>query len=269
MENLHVSIIGCGWLGLQLGKYLKKAGTIVKGSYRSDQGKMRLENNGIDGFLFDTSLKAQISIDMIESTEVLVVSLPPGRGQEMSQYAKDLAHIVQQFTASVKVIFTSSIGVYPKRKGTFDESFDLSHETESALLLAEQKLGEILGEQLTILRLGGLIGPNRHPIKLLQGRTLSDDGSGPINLVHSSDSIAAIQLIIDGSHFGKVYNLVYPNHPSKKNYYAGLLKKYHLAPFQFTDKPSVSRLIDGNKIVEDTGFSYQHDIQLFDDKLYW
>ena len=48
---MRISILGCGWLGLPLGKYLLQKGHLIKGS-TTDKDKMEtLKASGIQPFL--------------------------------------------------------------------------------------------------------------------------------------------------------------------------------------------------------------------------
>ncbi|NRA12394.1 MAG: hypothetical protein HRT57_10615 [Crocinitomicaceae bacterium] len=263
---MKITIIGCGWLGTQVGVYLKNIGYSIKGSYRSEAGKERLVKSQIEGFLLDLDDNSQISTKITGEIDVLLISLPPLRKAEPNFYASILEEIVSQFPNSVPVIFTSSIGVYPQKEMRFDESYKFEEEERnSSLFLAEEQLKSILKDRLTILRLGGLIGPQRHPIKSLEGKTISNDGSAVINLVHSVDISRAISMIIERNTYDNCYNLVFPSKISKKIYYTFMLANYGLNAMQFGDETALNRSVDGTLIHNDYGFEYSLDPQNYTD----
>ena len=49
--NKQISIIGCGWLGLPLAKYLSNEGFVIKGSTTSSKKLELLKTHHIEGFL--------------------------------------------------------------------------------------------------------------------------------------------------------------------------------------------------------------------------
>ena len=84
-------------------------------------------------------------------------------------YGDKLIEIVDQFPETSKFIFTSSTSVYENISGEYNEDSKKLIES-SPILIAEKKLSGLLNSRLTILRLGGLVGLNRHPINILQGK---------------------------------------------------------------------------------------------------
>jgi hypothetical protein len=264
---MNIKIIGCGWLGIQVGEHFSKLGNIVSGSFRSSHQKEVISKTNISGFELNLGLKTQISIDIFENTDIFIISLPPIKKEDPDYYAAVLAIFAQQISETSKIIFTSSIGIYPSREGRFTEDYSFNADEQNGLFKAESELRKILGDRLTILRLGGLIGPKRHPIKSLQGRTIPNDGSTPINLIHSTDICNAIHSIIDQNSFGMTYNLVSPLDVSKKIYYSSMIEKYNLEPIIFGNAKSIHRSIDGGLITKDLDFVYAFDPQNYNDIL--
>jgi len=264
---LKITIIGCGWLGLQVGKSLSREGHDVFGSHRSSERKKELEESLIKGFELDLNLKSQISTSIKENTDALVFSLPPVKKEDPDYYASLLVNCAHQFPDTTRVIFTSSIGVYPHKEGRFNEDYIFQESEENSLLNAESELRKLLGNRLTILRLGGLIGPGRHPIKSLQGKSISHDGSTPINLIHSEDICLAINAILAKDSDGKCYNLVFPTEISKKKYYSSMIEKYELKSILFGIDKALNRTIDGSLICNNLDFTYSLDPQNYNSEL--
>jgi nucleoside-diphosphate-sugar epimerase len=71
----------------------------------------------------------------------------------------------------------------------------------------------------TIIRFGGLIGPERNLGKHFAGKTAIANGLAPINLIHLQDCIGITEAIILQNAFGKIYHGVSPSHPSRKDFY--------------------------------------------------
>ena len=108
-------------------------------------------------------------IDFFNHIDTLVIMIPPSlRKNPQHNYAALFEQIIQK-TESYKikrVLFTSSTSVYGFQKGIITETSKLLGDTPSALQIinVEQKLQVNKNFESIIVRLGGLIGPNRHPI---------------------------------------------------------------------------------------------------------
>jgi nucleoside-diphosphate-sugar epimerase len=257
---LSVTIIGCGWLGFPLGKELVNQGRLVNGSVRDDAKLKSIDNAGITSFLLNLEQSTHISETITESTEVLIICTPPLYKNEPKKYQHILNELLDQFSNETLVIFTSSTGIYPKTANNFVESFELNFlQDSSALILAEETIRQSR-KAYAIFRLGGLIGPNRHPIRFLQGRKDVKNPNGPINFVHQGDCIRAIVETIKNKAIRGTFNLVYPDHPTRKEYYSIAAKHYGLEVPTFSNEPSTQRIISSEKITHDFSFEFKFPI---------
>jgi nucleoside-diphosphate-sugar epimerase len=123
-----------------------------------------------------------------------------------------------------KVLFTSSTGIYGSSSGVITETSPIAADTASgkAVAAAEAWLQE-QPVSLTICRLAGLIGPDRHPGRFYSGRTIPQ-GDAPVNLVVQADVIDAIRLIIRSGLPQGIYNVCAASHPPKGDYYSAAAK---------------------------------------------
>ena len=268
IQDLKITIIGCGWLGIQVGEYLSKQGHSTYGSYRSESQKEKISKTSINGFKLDLNSKSQISTDILDHTDLLILPLPTIKVEDANYYATVLGNCVQQFPITTNVIFTSSIGVYPSKEGVFTEAYSFEDDENSVVRNAELKLQKHLENRLTILRLGGLIGPSRHPIKSMQGKSISNDGKATVNLIHSEDVYHAINSILIKNDFGKCYNLVFPLELNKNIYYPSMVEKYNLLQIIFGTEKSVNRRVDGQLICENGDFNYVKNPINFNEQLF-
>jgi nucleoside-diphosphate-sugar epimerase len=124
------------------------------------------------------------------------------------------------------VLFISSTSVYGEENLIVTEETELNPDTESGkqLVQTEQLLQSNSNFKTTILRFGGLIGEDRHPIKFLAGRKNIENPNAPINLIHQDDCIGIIMAILrqaqnDKLDVNETFNAVTPFHPSRKEYY--------------------------------------------------
>ncbi len=261
-----IVILGCGWLGQIVGEAFSKRGAQVYGSYRREEVKTKLSKKGIEGFELDFNEELSLPSQLVNEATHVLVFITPSSAKSRS-YPELLVGLLEQFPKEIKVVFSSSSGVYPKYAGTYDEQFELDPTIPNRLLPAELALKQLVQNHLTILRLSGLIGPRRHPAYSLSGKEMKDDGSNPVNLIHAFDIVNAIVWFFENDYFGTTYNLCAPEHPSKKEYYTEAAKHFGIAPPNFGEKIAVKRLVLGNRIECDTSFRYNHALHNFDDFL--
>src|SRR5690606_15302388 len=99
-------------------------------------------------------------------------------------------------------------------------------ETDSgkAMLAAEALFSENPAFQTTVIRLGGLIGPGRHPGRFFSGKKNVPNGMAPVNLIHLDDCIGLIEAVIEKNIWNGVFNACAPQHPSRQEFYSNAAK---------------------------------------------
>lgn len=223
----RIGIIGCGWLGLPLASKLYRSGYKVSGTTTSKQKLSPLKEAGIDSFQISISeeqINGPIS-EFLDPISLLIINIPPGlrgKGSQESYIAKmKLLHTAIKKSKVNHLIFVSSTAVYGDTQGTVTENTAPLPQTVSGiqLLECEELFRTDTDLKTTIIRFGGLIGPDRHPVTMLSGRENLTGGNAPINLIHQEDCIGIIMAIIERNIWGEVLNAVYPNHPKKEDYY--------------------------------------------------
>lgn len=213
-----IAILGCGWLGFPLAKELLKNGYIVKGSTSSKEKIALLLSEKIDAYLIDiTNINPRLLISLFEVDE-LIITIPPKGGNYSATLQKIIPYIEK---SSIKrVFYTSSVSVYGNVKGVITEETACKPITERAkqITLIEEQLLQNSNFSTIILRLGGLVGNNRHPAFHLSNKVLKS-ANEYINLIHIHDCIAIIKQLIQTSTKDELFNLVEPYHPTKETYY--------------------------------------------------
>ena len=260
-----VAIVGLGWLGLPLALHLKELGWCVKGSKQSPEDAQKLHQLGIETYPFSLSDEMTSLSDNIRplfNVDALIITLPPSRFSSQ-QYCEHLAFLANQAKKKgvQHLIFTSSTSVFPDISGQFDEGSQLSAETEmgKTLIQAEQCLFQSGISHCDILRLAGLIGKQRHPVKFLAGKRNLKQGNSPVNLVHLEDCIQAISALLMNPNGLRVYHLCAPVHPTRAEYYTKAAACYDLFTPQFECSDSDSkRIIMADKICRDLGLAYRY-----------
>ncbi|WP_300565498.1 SDR family NAD(P)-dependent oxidoreductase [Flavobacterium sp.] len=256
MKTNKISILGCGWLGLPLAKEFISKGFSVKGSTTSIDKMAVLETNDIQPFLIAVSedgIEGEMT-DFLENSNLLIIDIPPKlRGENKENFVLKIKNLIPFIEkASIeKVLFISSTSVYADDNSIVTEETIPNPDTESGkqLLEAEKLLQHNSNFKTTILRFGGLIGEDRHPIKHISGRENLENPEGAINLIHLDDCIGIIESLVASNYWGETFNAVSPHHPTRYNYYSekAISLDWPLPKFRH-DKPSHSKVISSAKV---------------------
>ena len=263
---MQISILGCGWLGFPLAQSLLQKKYRIKGSTTSENKLVVLEESGIVPFLI--SLEEEQVIGKIEEffhdSSVLIIDIPPKLRKENAENfvskIETLLPFIEQSTIQ-KVLFISSTSVYADDNSIVTEETIPKPETESGkqLLEAEKFLSQNSNFQTTILRFGGLIGPNRNPINFIAGKTNLDNPEAPVNFIHQEDCICIIEKIIQQNYWEKIINAANPNHPTRREYYGQKSKAHDLPLPQFNEsQDSKGKTICSDKLIQELGYDFKN-----------
>ena len=270
-----ISILGCGWLGLPLAKSLLEKGFLVNGSTTSIEKISILEKAGITTFIVSLSAvevsdETKISIEQfLNNSEILIVDIPPKlRGDSKENFVGKIESLIPFIENSTvkKVLFVSSTSVYQDGTSTALSVTELDNpepNTESGkqLLEAEQLLQRNKNFETTIIRFGGLIGNDRHPIKFLAGRKNIENPDAPINLIHQDDCIGIIETIINLDLWNEIFNAVTPIHPTRKEYYSQKAMELNLPLPEFEEnKISTGKLFSSDKIETVLNYKFKNKL---------
>ena len=259
-----ISILGCGWLGFPLAKSLLKKGFYVKGSTTSIEKLTVLEQANIEAFLI--SLHSDSIVGDIETflkdSEILIIDIPPKlRGSNNESFVDKIKTLLTYIEkSSVKnVLFVSSTSVYADENRIITEETTPNPETESGkqLLQSEQFLQKNTKFKTTVLRFGGLIGEDRHPIHSLSKKENIENPDAVINLIHQEDCIGIIEKIIEKKSWNETYNAVTPFHPSRETYYTQKAIELNINVPKFNhSKTSSGKTILSNKIQKELDYQF-------------
>jgi len=258
VRNKKISILGCGWLGLPLAKKLVAKGWQVKGSTTTAEKLELLEETGIDPFLIDVETgKEQYNPHFFDS-DFLMLNIPPGHKKKPNFYLSKMQSLLPYIEASSirKVIFVSSTSVYGDvcREVTEADEPDIHSE----LLQAEMLFLSAKNLQTTVVRFGGLFGPNRNPGRFFRDKNSIPNGLAPVNLIHLQDCLGLIEAVLDQQKFPAVYNAVAPSHPTKKEFYTKAIIKSGFAVPDFTEEKTVWKIINPKKTIVDLDYRFQY-----------
>lgn len=217
---MRVLIIGCGYVGLPLGKQLARAGHEVHGVRRSESSREELLRAGIQPVIADISDPARIGAighgwDWVVN---LVSSSKGGVGEYERVYVGGTRLLLSQFRDAppARYLHASSTSVYAQADGSWvDETSpaEPKAQTSQRLLQAESILFQARRDAsfpAIVARIAGIYGPGRgHLFKqFLQGEArLHGEGSRWLNMIHLDDLVAALAALLEKGQPGEIYNV--------------------------------------------------------------
>jgi len=263
MYAKNISILGCGWLGLPLAINFLSKGISVKGSTTTESKISELEEQGITPFLLKLGeATKEMYDDFLSDSEVIIINFPPKRIPNIIEiYRQQVQSILPYISANQKVIFISSTSVYQNTNDEVSETIQIKPEKESgkAVAAVEQLLREQLGEQLTIIRLSGLIGPDRLPGRFLANKKEVQNGDAPINVIHRDDCIGLIHAVIEKNAWGEIINGCADHHPIRQDFYTFAAHKIGLMPPTFSkQKNTAYKIVSNTKSKTLLEYNYIH-----------
>jgi nucleoside-diphosphate-sugar epimerase len=252
----QILIFGAGWLGMQIAESLCRSGRKVIVATRDASFRKSLPNLTFLEVSFSTADGAiKFNGRHPENIDEILVMLPPSN---MLNYEHTIASICSIFPAVGHFVFTSSTGVYVHNQGVVNESFPIKEN--HPVVRAEKCIKKHFPRRHSIIRLSGLVGCDRHPVSYLLRKERHLNGLAPVNLIHRLDILVALQVLLDSSSedYG-VYNLCYPKHLNRKEYYCEMARALFKKSLYFETQGN-GKTIDGSKFANTFNYSYQYDI---------
>ena len=263
VENKKIiGILGCGWLGLPLAQQLVEDGHIVRGSTTQNSKLEKIIKTGASAFIVQCEEDRCTGLStFLTQIDYLIITLPPGvRANPTRRFDLVIQNIQKEIIAQgvQKILFISSTAVYGETEGTIVESTPTAAVSLSGkqLVECEQILQNATAYDTSIIRFGGLIGPDRHPVFSLAKRTQIDNPEGKINFIHLDDCIELIKRCIQYFQNGSIYNGVSPYHPTRINYYTEMAKKAAIQLPPFKKGEGIIRTISSEKAEKNLGMCF-------------
>ena len=241
-------IFGCGYLGERVARLWRDTGHEVATVTRSAERAARLAGLGLRPIVADIASNGVIPPLPPFDTVLFAVGHDRQSPQSIHDvYLEGLRHALTALLDSVRrFIYISSTGVYAQTDGEWvdeDSATEPTRDGGRACLAAEQLLAEHpLGRRAIVLRLAGLYGPGRIPLRrqIEAGEPLATPSDGFLNLIHVDDA-AQIVLLAETHAPPPQCFVISDGHPvPRSEYYEELARLLHAPPptFQPPDKNS-------------------------------
>lgn len=202
---MNVAIIGCGYVGLELSRQLSDSDGNVVGVRRSTGGLAAIKSTGT------TAIRADVTdpstLERIPDVDAVVFAASSG-GRETNAaravYVDGLAAAIDEFGSRTsppeQFVYTSSTGVYGDHDGEWvDETTPPQPTTDKTEVLYEAEriaLERSLANGIdgTIVRLGGIYGPDRYRLGRYLDRPVTE---GYRNIIHRDDAAGIIRFVLE------------------------------------------------------------------------
>jgi nucleoside-diphosphate-sugar epimerase len=248
--SCKIGILGCGWLGKALADYLIKKEVKVCGSTTTSAKLGELEKLGVSAYRVQVTPVEMLGDveSFFSQLETLVISIPPQlRQQCRSEFLASicvLAEEISKYPSIKKVVYVSSTSVFSNQESIpiYHEDYKFSSiEIDQNPVLKSEFILRAELPFVKIIRFGGLIGDDRHPIYFLAGKSNIKSPEAPINLIQQSDCVSLIDaLLVNFNQLEQVYfHGVSTQHPNRRSYYRNKAKELQLEVPSF-DEDSVS-----------------------------
>ena len=249
-----VSIIGLGWLGLPLAKRLMASGVSVVGSSSQLASCQRLQAQGIACYHWHSQEMPQLP--SVLCTDTVILTLPPSRCPD---YLRVLANLLRQLAQAgcQRLIYIGSTAIYGASAiGDEVQPTKTDSPRGERMASAEALVMNSGIPAWCLIRAAGLIGPQRHPGDFLSGRE-GGDGLAPVNLVHGEDVNGIVLAVLRQQAWGEIFNACAPSHPTRQEFYRRACQVMGREPPCFSDRPALSKQIDGSKVTRVLGYEYR------------
>ena len=217
-----IAIIGCGYVGTALARYWERQGYSIAATTTRQERVTELERVATQVVVMKGE-DSQTMEALLHDRDTVVLSIAPISDRQVDAkvyretYIPTAHNLVAALhkTPSVKLVFyLSSCSVYGNKQGNWvDETSPVDRQSEYNQILSETEQlllsSESENTKISILRLGGIYGPQRELTKRfakLAGKTIPGSSKTYTSWVHLDDIIAAIDFLRQ-RRLGGIYNL--------------------------------------------------------------
>jgi nucleoside-diphosphate-sugar epimerase len=231
-------IVGCGYVGLPLGRELVRRGHEVFGLRRSAAAEAELAAAGIKPLVADiTRLETLAKLPNEFDWVVNCVASSGGSAEDYRQiYLQGTRNLIEWLSTRPlrKFVYTSSTSVYGQTDGSLvkeTSSTEPMADTAKVLLETERLLLAATADRkvpAVILRVAGIYGPERgHWLRqfLKNEARIEGDGSRFLNMIYRDDVIGCIIAALKNGRPGEIYNAVDDEPVSQVNFFQWLAEE--------------------------------------------
>lgn len=274
---MNILIVGCGYIGTEVAAFWKKKGYLVTVTTRSPEKLDALAKVSQKSVILKGNDEDELAPLIADNEAILVTVAADSPEHYESAYlntSQIFRHLALEMDLPRQLIYTSSTSVYGDHQGQWvDEESELLGKSDQAKILIEAEKNYLslqeVGWTVCVLRLAELYGPGRElsdRVKQMQGHSLPGTGHQYTNKIHKTDCAYAIDYALRHRLEG-IYNLADDEHPTRKELYDAVAKKFHLPEVKWD--PTHTPFHSGNKRVSNhkikaEGFAFHHPHRVLD-----
>jgi nucleoside-diphosphate-sugar epimerase len=230
---MRITVVGCGYVGLELARQLADRGHDVTGVRRSDEGLEAVDavDENVDAVRADAT--DPDSLRSLPDADAVVFAASSG-GREAAAaravYVDGLRNVLTEYKTRARppdrLVYTSSTGVYGDHEGEWvDEETPLDPTTEKTqVLVAAERVATVeaaeAGIDGTVARFAGLYGPDRYRLRRYIDGPVT---AGYLNMVHRDDAAGAIRHLLETDRGRNEAVVVVDDEPVDKHRFADWL----------------------------------------------
>lgn len=219
---MKISILGCGWFGLELAKNLQ--GHERLGTTTTPEKLSLIQSIGVTPFLFKSTNTLP---NEIKDSDLIILNMP-GHPEQLNEFKS------WNLKRSTWIIFISSTSFY---------------NSDKSILKDEEAFIQESFSEWTILRFGGLIGKDRHPGKSLSGRHDLKGKNWPVNLIHLDDTVGFTIAVIEKKIKNRIIDVVSDEHETKEKFYTEYAQRKNLPlPLFDQNDSSVGKIVSNTEL---------------------
>jgi len=203
--------------------------------------KERLALQGYEVFCLAKDIKANDEAQKYDC-DTLIIAIPP-----RDNYMEVLEETLSKVDVKTQVILLSSISFYAGK---------------SLVIEAEALVGKMHPE-VSILRLGGLMGYDRIAGKYTAGKVLSSDSR--TNYIHRDDVLGIIESMIEQNIRSEIFDVVAPKQSTKKMIFAQNAKRFGFKETEFLHGNEKGKALNPTKLCNVLGYVFKKE----DVKAFW
>ncbi len=249
----RISVLGGGWLGLPLARYLQARGYEVAVSRTTAAGVAEVRALGLAAFELALTAEAAPPASAFWDAPTLLITVPPQRGKSADEQLAQYAHLIERARAGGvrQVLYVSSTSVYADDEPLATEESEPAPTKPGGIIVRqlEQMLQRETTFRTTVLRFGGLIGYDRLPDSAAAIQRRSRALDTPMNVIHRDDCVRIVHEIVRQRAWGEVLNACADAHPTRRSYYAAAARARHFTlPDLGPEQPQPAKVVSSEKL---------------------
>lgn len=229
------TIVGCGDIGKRVARELIAQGHRVQATARNDEGALELEGQGIVPVVADFDCREEMPALAVHGHRVFYF-MPPQGGGTIDARMMNFCRQLRPDNCPQRLVYISTSGVYGDcgdRLVTEETSLNPQTSRAKRRVSAESLLceaSEQLGFDLIILRVTGIYGPGRLPLRQLhQGHQVVRLEEAPrTNRIHSLDLVRICLAAMERGEAGDIFNVCDGQQSSMSEYFIEVARLHGL-----------------------------------------